>query len=94
MTTFKEFPVRMVSNEEDLRAVFLDYLEKGPTLEEYNNVVSQLEDITDMYCGLEVRVAELEDLLRQNEEEIEKLTEEQEKKPLKRLEKKPLKRLK
>ena len=90
----KEFPSRHVSSEEDLRTILNLYFDNVVTLEEYNSLLGQLEDITDMYEGLKGHCDDLEELLRQKDEEIEKLTKEQEKKPLKRLEKKPLKRLK
>ena len=90
----KEFPARHVSSTEDLRTLLNLYFDDCVSLEDYNNVVGQLEDMTDMYEGLKGHCDDLEEIIRQKDEEIAKLNKEHEKKPLKRLEKKPLKRLK
>ena len=76
----KEFPSRHISSTEDLRVLLNEFLDNCITMEEYNHLLGKLED--------------LEELLRQKDEEIERLTKEQPKKTLKKLDKKPLKRLK
>ena len=90
----KEFPARHVSSTEDLRTILNLYFDSCISLDEYNHIVGKLADLEDMYEGLKGHCDDLEEIIRQKDEEIEKLTKEQEKKPLKRLEKKPLKRLK
>ena len=91
----KEFPARHVSSSEDLRVLLNEYFDNCVTLEDYNNILGQLDDLTDMYTGLKGHCEDLEEIIRQKDEEIERLTKEsQPKKTLKKLEKKPLKRLK
>lgn len=91
----KEFPSRHISSTEDLRVLLNEFLDNCITTEEYNHLLGKLEDLEDMYEGLKGHCEDLEELLRQKDEEIERLTNEQQpKKTLKKLDKKPLKRLK